>query len=701
MQIAIVVPYADAEKWTPIWAHEEAEIDFLREAARGARNTLAFAATELKHYLERSLRESDITFRSDAPADGCFIELAVERDGPAAWVGLDTSFVLEPVRSGVRIAGAERTGVLYGAYEFLRGQGWRWMHPGLSGEVVPELRDRPALPSERREYRPSMPAGRGFDFEYVSMESAELSLWMARNRLNLGAYRASTAALNRKLGIAFKNGGHIFERILDPDRMLPGGRTVWEAHPEWYGLPADGVRTKEHALRTQFCVSNAPLLEFLGEELLKLLNGPWRQADRLDIWGFDTWGRTCQCAACRQLGNGTDAMLHCLAALRRAIDEAVDAGKLERQVVLVGCGYEGTATLAGPVRPVPESLLRAGDMAVYYPINRCYEHDLADDGCPINAEYDSALRSWLDARPQRLPVVVGEYYNVSRFEDLPLLFTRRIAADLRAYRRAGVVGMTYMHLPLANWGVRTLTQLVYAQLCWDADTDVEAFVQQYYRDRYGRFAPAMQAAYAEIEEAWKTVADWRAWSRDSVLSQLNRWDGGRPSVPLSSGRHLADGASAEQAGRRSVALLERAWNRIREMLTDARLERSVLLRNQAFAEAVNPLEARRLDRSGLVADRIAEDWRTLRYGLDTMTLMTELTAYYNALLRGEERAAEIGWAEIERAEDRLGSCYAPIGFEWPGAGLESKDGLTRSQLQETIGRCRGFRAAAATGPQTP
>jgi len=42
------------------------------------------------------------------------------------------------------------------------------------------------------------------------------------------------------LDMTFNVGGHIFETIVAPDRVMPPGKTLWEEHPQWYGLPASG-----------------------------------------------------------------------------------------------------------------------------------------------------------------------------------------------------------------------------------------------------------------------------------------------------------------------------------------------------------------------------------------------------------------------------------------------------------------------------
>jgi hypothetical protein len=681
MNISIVVPFPGAERETAVWADAERQIDFRRDPERAARCTAAFAALELKRHLERSLDSAAIRFDAGRTAADLTIELRI-----ADHASKSTDFSLEPGAAGLVIAGAGRTGLLYGAYEFLRLQGWRWFAPGKKGEIAPAKTKELNLPKSALRHSASLGLGRGFDFEGVSKESAELLLWMARNRLNVSGYRWATGPLGEKLGMSPKIGGHIFEAILNPDRMLPSGQTLWEEHPEWYGLPADGARRKEQALRTQFCVARADLLEFLGAELLACLAGDWKDAERIDVWGFDTWGSTCACAGCRALGNSTDQILHFMAGLRDFLNRTRRAGRLDHDVRLVMCSYEGTATLGGPSRPIPRALLDASDYITFYPINRCYAHDLADDACPDNAVYHAALASWFRA-PPNIPVTIGEYYNVSKFEDLPLLFTTRLARDLPRYHALGARGITYMHLPMVNWGMRTLTQLLYAQLAWNIATDVPAFLEEYFTLWYGPYARPMRKIY---ETAWLLIAQWRNWSGKSVLSQLQAWDGARPAQPLTANAHFGAEQDIAAAGRHSVALLQkalRALDRIR------RQERNTGAgpAGAGGAAAVNPVEARRRENQKTYEIRLGEDRRLLLYGLDVMTVMTELTAYHQALHANDPAAAESAWKKIERTAEALDSYYIPIGYEHSGAGLESLDALTRSQVRDLLRRCRAQR----------
>jgi len=528
----IVVPYENASLRVPIWAFEEKDIDFCREYDRALRCTMSFAAMELKKFLERTLDGVSVFFLEQQPKHGFFIDLQVEnyttekvqkdRLHLAKAELQEDQYIIEPVNSGVKITGTSRAGLLYGAYEFLKFQGWQWITPGETGEIVPQLRDNLVLPEKRIEFKPSMSLRRGFHMEGVSKESEELCLWMARNRLNNIGYRPATGPIAKKLGMYLQAGGHIFEEILNPDNVMPSGRTLWEEHTEWYGLPENGIRKKENALGTQFCVSNEDLMEFLGAALLNLIMNEWKDADQIDVWGFDTWGKTCTCEACTRIGNSSDQTLHFLSAMRQYLDKANAEGKLGHHVNLIMCIYEGTATLQPPMNPIPANLHESGDFVTFFPINRCYAHDLFDDVCEDNRKYHEAIIDWLNCEPS-IPLIVCEYYNVSKFEDLPLLFNTRLERDLPAYYKHGVRGMYYMHVPMVNWGMRTVTQNLFAALSWDEALDVPMFVENYYTAWYGPYAPHMKEVYELVERAWKFCAQWRAWASDSVLSALQRW----------------------------------------------------------------------------------------------------------------------------------------------------------------------------------
>lgn len=220
MKINIVLPYEDVKKNIYIWANEEKHIDFRKEYQRAERCTVCFAATELEKYL-REL--GAYVFFSDKTEDTLFNIVLM----PEKTYSDNDTFFIEPKKNGIKISSGSRTGILYGVYRLLKMQGIRWLNPDC--DIIPDIKiDKLNIPAEKEKYMSDMPLGRGFDFEGALKDSTKLWLWMARNKLNLSTYRPYTAAFQRKLGMIFKKGGHIFEDILDPDRIGKEGKTFWD-----------------------------------------------------------------------------------------------------------------------------------------------------------------------------------------------------------------------------------------------------------------------------------------------------------------------------------------------------------------------------------------------------------------------------------------------------------------------------------------
>lgn len=664
--IRIILPYHEASRYYRLWAHEEEKINFRKEPKLAARCTLSFAAEELEHYLTRLGLEVEVS--GQPKGQTILLDCAL---------GEGEGYSIQTRGDCIKIIGEGRRGVLYGVYELLEEQGIRWYSPWE--EFIPSKISKVTAPECKR-YIPSMSLGRGFDFEGPLKESEKLYLWMARNRLNLSACRPNTKQFQRKLGMSFKAGGHIFEHILAPDQATESGRCMLEEHPDWYGKRQEPV-TRHNALGVQFCMSNRELLQFLSEQLLYKMQTDWAEADRIDVWGFDTWGSNCQCENCRILGNGSDQTLHFLSYLRDQVNKAQQSGELDHPVQLVMCAYEGTATLQPPLHGVPENLQNSGDYVVYYPILRCYEHELYADDCCYNAYYHKTLEGWKD-----IPLMAGEYYNVSKFEDLPLVFSDKIQKDLNYYFRQGVTGMTYMHLPMVEWGMRTLNQVLYAKLCWNSLADAKEIKERYFRDLYGPFAKTAAKAYELTEEAGKHCASWRAWGRRSILSHLLDWDGKPPKEGLYRDDHL--NGQAVMMGYCSVKLLKQALAMMRRIKREADLIFAKAVEPKCGI-AVNPTDTRFKQQRNFLSDRISQDIRGLQYGIDVFLLMTSFVEYYEALEQGND--TEKIWRCISRLCTKMTEYSYSIKYQHPQPELNCVDALERSGLKDLYYRCLASR----------
>jgi len=679
--IFIALPYPGAEKSTDYWAIGEDQVDdWDHEGLQAERCTVAFAATELKRFLEQTTPGIEFRFTERPPERGMVIVV-----GPASRVSHFFGFEEAPVlpedpqayaiyslrRGGgtLLLTGSGRQGTLYAVYDYLSQLGWRWYAPGPMGEVAASKRESLSLEGWKTVSMPDFPLIRGFYAEGVSKESTPVYEWMARNRLNMWAYKCNSYPLMRKLALRFVTGGHILADILDPDKPMPGGRTLFEEHTDWFA-EVNGKRERANAGRYQFCVSNDAAVAYVSQSLVEHFKTDWSTTDYQDVWMFDTWADWCQCSRCQQLGNNADRYVHFLAKVREAVNQAVAAGEVKRDIGMVMCAYEGTSTLYGPSRPMPTVLRNGKDFVLYAPINRCYAHALRSPECTeFNTHYDAAVRSWNKVAEQ-IPFAVVEYYNVSKFEDLPLLFSRTMGEDFAYYRKAGVKGMCYMHVPIALWGPRALTQTLFARLSWNASGPVEKIRDEFVTLYYGAAAAPMRTFYRCLEDAYANITAWRSWSHQSVNAGLLEWDGGKPRKPLFPLKHLQLDSTAAGGGpdqgigpHASMELLEQA--------------------RTALAEA------QKVPAPVVVRQRLEEDARLFRYGDESLRLYIEMARLYEAWRLGKESEGEAAWAAAQQLADSLRSYYMPFDFDFVGAGVSAKDALTRTQLRPLLDKISG------------
>lgn len=669
MKINIVLPYEKAAQMYHIWANEENFVDFRKEKERAIRCTVSYAAEELENYLKKLGIESYVSNKKNNDFNIILCISDNQNKDEFTFKTDDNSFIID---------GNGRIGVLYGVYEFLEKQGIYWLNPWE--EIIPTNTSDLIIP-ETKHYRASFPQGRGYYFEGQLKESEKLWRWMARKKLNNAGYRPWTHKLQQKLGIQFIDGGHIFEEILNPNKVLETGCTLWEEHEDWFGLPENKTRTKETAQSVGFCVSNTEVLEYVSKEIIIKLNEEWYDSDCLNIWGFDTWGGICSCEECRKIGNGADHTLHITSYIKDKIEKAYKDGILDRMVDIRFSAYEGTSDLIPPINSVPKNLINSNDHALFCPINRCYAHPLDDESCIYNKFYNQSLSNWKDAS-----ICVCEYYNVSKFEDLPFLFTKTMVKDFKHYHKLGVKGLVYMHLPMLHWDVKNLTQILFAELCWNIDTDAEEIINKYFKHRYGIHSDKIRKAYEMMEEAGKYCASLRAWNATSILSKLSWWTGRKPETPLEED-HL--GLNVVEIGMESVAKYLAAIKIFEEELFKS--EHSYILsitNNNEIKKAVNPDELIRHSKTDPLIERLRLDLNYANYGKDCMELITLMAKHYNSLYNDEEW--QDNFNKIDMLCQKMMSYYIPLRYDNPAIDLYCEDALTRSQLKGLYYRCKNY-----------
>ena len=659
MKIRVILPYYNASQQYKMWATEEEKIDFLNDIKSAVRCTLSYAALELVTYLGKLGFDAEVCDKGDFS----ITLLCDEKEGD--------EFEISQSEDGITIKGYGRAGVLYGVYEFLETQGIHWY--AIHEEYVPNDLKELKMP-EFKKYVYGMPIGRGFEFEGPLKEGRPLLVWMARNRFNISGVRPHTIPLQRKLCMKLKAGGHIFEAILAPDNLTPDGRTFLEAHKNWYGK-RDGEITAENAQSVQFCVNEPDLLDYLADKLIERLKSEWKEADIIDVWTFDTWGGSCGCEACRKTGNGMDRIYVLLSHLRKRVDEAFKNGELDKNYNLVTDMYEGTDTIEPPLNPVPDNMLE-NDYIAIAPILRCYKHYRDDEECEYNNFYKKQIEG-----VKGYKLAVCEYYNVSKFEDMPLVFTQSMINDIRYYHRAGVKGFTYMHLPMGEWGVRCLTQYMLANLLRNPDCDAEKLVDEYFKNLYGKYADDAKCAYELCEKATEYSSSWRSWSADSLLSTLIGWNGYTVKEPLFRDSHLGDDAA--EKGIKAADYFKQAADIMRKIRTDVQMSLKLDVPD-VIARGVNPSQHQKFKTVIPILNRLSEDIRGLVYGDDCFRILALFTKYYECLHNGKDETDV--WNEIYALANKMSEYTFSVLYAHPLPELFVCDALSRSGVKELFSR---------------
>ena len=454
----------------------------------------------------------------------------------------------------VLLAGFDRVGTLYSVYDFLGLCGVRWFSPGLSGEVVPS-RTELSVPQLDRLDAPKFTI-RGYWAEFFVSENEfvrpvgkkgtiDFFNWMARNRMNLwssGEMGVPPGEM-KKRGLHLSAGGHTFYTLIDPGAPYPyhhsrfpgsasnlapdpyavspdfhgdvngdGILSYSEAHPEWYGLGPDGKRHfTTDPFGYNFCTSNKDMQnEFMKNLVEKLAKGDWKYADYLDWWPEDA-DHWCVCDDCKALGSPTDRNLIMTHLIREGLKQALADGRLKRDIKVKFLIYSSAGVIDPPTKPLPKGFDYDGIMGTFFPIYRCYVHNLDDPACTeFNLHYFKHLNAWRTNPYYKGKFMIGEYYNISYFRDLPILFTQRMEHDIRFYYESGARAMHYMHVPMGNWGPRTITNYQFARMLWDPATDIPAMKDEYFRARYEDANAQMCDFYTSLERAMINVPEYLA-----------------------------------------------------------------------------------------------------------------------------------------------------------------------------------------------
>jgi len=444
---------------------------------------------------------------------------------PAAWLGPAArrlsaaptdSFAAITGGGRLVLAGASHRGTLYAAYYLLERLGVRFYAPDFPfykgrHEYVPAVRNA-TVPSLYALEKPQMTLRRKYVEEGWSHTRGTLPAlvdWMAKSRHNVLVYpydyggegfvrwddqRAGLLPELTKRGLLLESGGHGYQSFLPPERY-------GEQHPEWFE-PGKNV----------FRVENPQALAAYVSNVIAYLKS------RPEVAIFDAWppdrarwpGQTL-----RWFGSAANAQAH----VSNTLDAALRREGLSTRV-------ESLAFVPAAAPPTGRYSHPPNVLVDFAPYDRSYAEPINGRRYPANVLIRKRIAQWRQGG-FRGGFGVQEYYRKYSWHSLPVVLPHIIGADVRHYSSWGVRSLGTYSEP-ADWLVYEPTHLLVAALSWDPGLDVNRYLDDYLRVRYGPAAPEMRQYLNLVESAGRRLFDRPAGNYadaavvEDVLSRYRR-----------------------------------------------------------------------------------------------------------------------------------------------------------------------------------
>jgi hypothetical protein len=461
-----------------------------------------FAASELQTCLEKSSGVK-LAIVEESKRDSSLYAFFLGKSQKSKELGLSLTeeavgrdgFTLRSVSGGLVVLGRNELGTVFGVYELLeRHFGVRWFMPGEIGEHVPK-KDKLHMGQVNLTYKPS------FRVRWVGRGE-----WPLRQRMN-----AYVTAGKENVGINWKWHFHTFITLIPPDEYHA-------EHPEYFAL-VGGKRavtaSKSHG--NQLCTSNPEVVREVAKNLSAVLDA--EPGIEIITLSPNDGGGFCECEHCTALDEpGRDWFAKYSRRLAIFNNQVAKLVKPEHPDVLIKVG--AYAMYARP--PLDQDYRPEGNLFfqlchLYF----CHNHPLGSGECRAGETYESSdrfqpnqefckiLDQWLELSPH---LFVYEYYSIGGMarSNLPWPLVHTMRTDIPYYRDHGVEGF-YTQLSGSLWHRLGLNYYVAAKLCWNADLDVDALLDDYFEKFYGPAAKPMEDYFMAMEQSmqqWNGCASY-------------------------------------------------------------------------------------------------------------------------------------------------------------------------------------------------
>ncbi len=406
--------------------------------------------------------------------------------------GIGHPFRLQQSYSGkLKINRYGETGTLFAVYRFLEQFcGIRWYMPGDLGEVVPAGKTVSVPDHTDLSVSP--------DFKYRFLYACDL----AEDDDSAKWYRR--AGFGASFPVNIQHSFHTFRKYKD-------------THPEYFAL-INGQRdfNVSCAGHGNLCLANPDVLaRFVAEAKAFFDKNPEQKI--FSVMPNDSFTRICECPECQKQideEGGTAGMFS------NYVWSFVNkvAAELEKSHPgkLIGCCAYGAYLLP------PDRLKKLNDNVVVMICKARFHY-----GRQEKKQRDRKLIEAWCSRVKPGNMYFWEYYNpiysFPYLRNIPIVLPHLIADDLAKLRTVSngefieaetyTRGVDKRNNKAAFLGLNHLNWYVTGRLMWDAGTDVDALLDEYYRGFYGPAAAEMKNFWEKAEELWcRNIPD-----RDTAL----------------------------------------------------------------------------------------------------------------------------------------------------------------------------------------
>ncbi|HWL51879.1 MAG TPA: DUF4838 domain-containing protein [Chthoniobacteraceae bacterium] len=394
--------------------------------------------------------------------------------------------------------GSSNEGLHYAVADLVeRHFGVRWLWPGELGTIIPEVAEL-SLPALREQDEPALPQRiirngalgerAAIGLRLLKAPESDYAAALQRNARWL-AHQKTGSSVNLNYRHAFS---HWYEQY--------GAK-----HPEWFAMQANGSR-QQFSNRPRLCKGNPEVAMQKAREVIQAYDeNP--KLDSASISPNDGGGRDyfCMCEICRKLDppNANPVRIGYWKDGKREVIPSYPS--LSDRVVTF---YNRIA--AEVVRKHPEARLGAYAYSNYrdVPIGVSVHPAIIIGFVGLDYTNESLraedLKRW-DGWSVKARDMILRPNALHGGAALPLLYPRRLAADVRHCYQTGMLAADFDSLT-GHWSTQGLNFYILAKLLWDPGADVEALIADYCQSGFGKAAAPIAQYFSLLEETSEIMA---------------------------------------------------------------------------------------------------------------------------------------------------------------------------------------------------